>query len=368
MSERVDYEAVVEAYEARLTTDLRGFRGGAGFLDLWVPDPQPEKSILAMIEAAQTGGLPSVTIVLGKKTAGALTRLTELARPLGEVTTAIEGEGVALTVTFGAGTGEVRSEARARAERARLARDAREARLERAEQPVGRPSEDAYKAAVARLQPTHEGILVEEEGLVLVQGGEVQALVDPTTHVIRRARHRGSMLAGALCASIEDKPILEAAYHGVLRLELALRDRTQPRAVPGIVTPEAAFPPLRPLVVAVRGLLLAYRQQTGYAEVDSRWEPDPSPGWKTLTHGERLQRLQTAMDDVAAQCGLMAGDIRCQRLDKNVRVVVEFSDALAPEGKAQLMMKLEQHLKQNLDPTIHIYQEELRDKNKLRRL
>jgi len=68
----VDYDQVTRGYETGLNTQLRGFRGGARFLEHWVHDPDSVKSIVNMIEAAETNGLADVTVVLGVRTHSAL--------------------------------------------------------------------------------------------------------------------------------------------------------------------------------------------------------------------------------------------------------------------------------------------------------
>ena len=83
----VDYDQVTAGYESGLNTQLRGFRGGARFLEHWVHDPDPVKSIVNMIEAAGTAGLPDVTVILGAGTQAAvdMARLDKLAAELGQV-------------------------------------------------------------------------------------------------------------------------------------------------------------------------------------------------------------------------------------------------------------------------------------------
>jgi hypothetical protein len=341
-----------------------------------------------MVEAAQAAGLPSVTIRLGPATAAAVpaARLQALAGGLGRVVAApADGGALAVTVTFAAG-GAAAADAgmRAaveRAERARAERDRRLAARDRAAVEGAAPELPAqYRAAVERLAaaaPTHEGTLDEAPGTVLANATHdavtLAARIDPATHVVREARHgggrgEGRTLLDGLCAGIEGKPILEAAYHGVVRLESALRDPGAARPVAGVVTPESGAPAFRPLVALLRALLADYRRRTGFAERDSRWEPEPTPAWRALTHGERLERLQRTLDEAAVELGLAAGELRCLRLEKNVRVTVELPVTLPPAHKAKLLMALEGVLKRRLEPTLHLYQEELRDRHKLRRL
>ncbi len=383
----VDYDQVTGTYESGLNTQLRGFRGGARFLEHWVHDPDPVKSIVNMIEAAETDGLADVTVVLGARTQAAvdMARLDKLAGELGQVAKEEREGGLALTVRFtraAAVAPGLGAEAR---DRARRAREARDARLRAQAQAVARgaPTDGLhpiYRGAVAEILAgpmSHEGTADATPGLERLEterdGWVLGALVDPATHRVRAARHRGARkntraLLEGFCAIMEDKPLLECADHAVIRLEHRLRDRAGPRPVAGIVTPESVEPAFGPLTAAVRDLLAEYRRRTGYAEADNRFDPEPSPDWKALIPEQRMARIQAALDELVAQRGLKSGDVVCTRLDRSTRATVEFRAELPAQKKALMMMSLERGLKDTLEGTIHLYQEEMHDKNKIRRL
>jgi hypothetical protein len=383
----VDYDQVTGTYESGLNTQLRGFRGGARFLEHWVHDPDPVKSIVNMIEAADTAGLGDVTVVLGARTQATvdMARLDKLAAELGQVAKEEQPGGLALTVRFTrlppapSGLG---AEARDRAGRAREARDARLAAAARAvvPRPAAAGLHPVYREAAARIlaQPlTREGSLEAPAGSERFEAGRdgwlLGVLVDPGSHRVRVARHRGARgdtraLLEALCVIMEDKPLLECADHAVIRLEHRLRDRARPRPVAGVVTPESVEPAFAPLTAAVRELLAGYRRRTGYAETDNRYDPEPSPGWRALTAEERKTRIQEALDALVARRGLQVGDVVCTRLDRVARATVLFRAELPAQQKALLMMDLERGLKATVEPVIHLYQEEMHDRNKIRRL
>jgi hypothetical protein len=385
----VDYDDVISRYEASLNTMLRGFRGGARFLENWVHDPEHAKSILNMIEAARTGGLAEVTILLGTATLASVEigSLRALAAPLGTVETVPSDKALALKVVFGAGSGGGSSrgaEAHARAQRAREERDARlRASAMQAAAAGGGGDElpSFYGAGVQAIlrQPfTHEGSLpaaAGEQVALQAQAGAVRlaVLIDAAEHTVRAARHSGATdpqqraLLERLCGIMEDKPLLECADHAVVRLEYGLRDRSSRRPVAGILTPEST-PAFRGLASLVRDLLAQYRARTGFDEVRNRWDPPPAPAWREATHGQRLLKLQAALDELSGPLGLAAGDVVCTRLDKNTRVTVEFHVELTTAQKPLLLRALESGLKQAVEPTLHLYQEEMHDKNKLRRL
>jgi hypothetical protein len=382
----VDYEQVTGSYETTLNTQLRGFRGGARFLEHWVHDPDPVKSVINMIEAAATDGLTDVTVLLGPRTQAALDtdRLDRLAGALGEVTREPGEGGLALTVRFtsaAAAAPGLGAEAR---DRARRAREARDTRL-RAQAPPPSPPprvglHPVYREAVRQILAgalTHEGPVATMPGVqrlsIARDGWVLEAFVDTATHRVRVARHRGARgetraLLEGLCAMMEDKPLIECADHAVVRLEYRLRDRADERPVPGIVTPESVEPAFGPLSTAVRGMLAEYRRRTGYDEVENRFDLEPSAAWQALTAAQRLARVQAALDGLLAQHGLKPGDVICTRVDRSTRATVELRTALPARGKAALMMDLERGLKDHVEPVLHLYQAEMHDKNKIRRL
>lgn len=60
--EILDYEKLVMEFEESLLTKLRGHASSADYLELWVPDSDPVKSLLNMADAAQLGGKPSIVV------------------------------------------------------------------------------------------------------------------------------------------------------------------------------------------------------------------------------------------------------------------------------------------------------------------
>jgi hypothetical protein len=382
----VDYEQVTGSYETSLNTQLRGFRGGARFLEHWVHDPDPVKSVINMIEAAATDGLADVTVVLGARSQAVLDlrRLDELAGALGEVTKELRESGLALTVRFTSAAAVAPGLGAEARDRARQAREARDARLRAQAGPAPAPARaglhPVYREAVRQILAgalAHEGTVATMPGVerlsIARDGWVLEAFVDRATHRVRVARHRGARketraLLEGLCAMMEDKPLIECADHAVIRLEYRLRDRREERPVRGIVTPESVEPAFRPLSAAVRGLLAEYRRRTGYDEIENRFDPEPSAGWKALTAEQRMAQVQAALDAVVAEHGLRPGDVVCTHVDRSTRTTVEVRAELPARAKAALMMDLERGLKDRVEPMLHLYQAEMHDKNKIRRL
>ncbi len=62
MTEVLDYEELVRAFETALMTKLRGHGAEAEYLEMWVPDENPVKSLLNMVEAAEAYGRDGIAI------------------------------------------------------------------------------------------------------------------------------------------------------------------------------------------------------------------------------------------------------------------------------------------------------------------
>jgi hypothetical protein len=78
MTETIHYESLVESFEDGLLNKLRGHGVEEHeFLEMWVPDPDPVKSVLNMVEAAEIGAVESFDIAISSETLGG-PRLDEL--------------------------------------------------------------------------------------------------------------------------------------------------------------------------------------------------------------------------------------------------------------------------------------------------
>jgi hypothetical protein len=97
----LNYEALVANFESKLLTQLRSFGADAEYLEMWVPDQDPVKSILNMVEAAESFGQREVAIRVAAKTLPA-NRVDVLVAEVGNlacVDVQPEDEGMLIVVT-----------------------------------------------------------------------------------------------------------------------------------------------------------------------------------------------------------------------------------------------------------------------------
>lgn len=344
----IDYEKFVGAYWENLTTVLRAFNPAEGFkfLEMWVPDENHVVSILNIVEAAKDAGLDGISVYVGPDTLRNLEilRLKEQAEKIGEVRTETKGEGIDVEVLF--------------------AED--------------RTSGDIYPAYRDRLRKilqsiSHEGVLKADGSLVLVQatyqGVTLMALIDPSTHFVKKAAHYGNVsdiqrgMLETLCGILEEKPIQECSDHAVIYLEQTLRDPSRPTTVRGIVMPENADPAFALSVRLVRDLLADYRQRTGYSDIENSYDQPASVHWLALSNAERIERIHAAIESCPPGIG-----VQIVRLETVNRVVVEFSDAPDMETKQSRLMQLESYLKEIIEPTLQLYMQPKTDQNKIRKI
>ena len=97
----VDFEELLSKYEKGLVDTLRGFGPEAEYLESWVPDDDPVKSLCNMVEAAGSYGQDAISIFVGREIARSVdpATLLEAARELGEARIERQGEGLIFEVT-----------------------------------------------------------------------------------------------------------------------------------------------------------------------------------------------------------------------------------------------------------------------------
>lgn len=218
---------------------------------------------------------------------------------------------------------------------------------------------------------SHAGTLHEEEGLLLAKGScgglRLAALVEPSSHVVRKAAHSGEEsdvdrgLLEMLCAILEGRPILDGSDHGVIYLENRLRDRSQPPPVPGIVAPENADPAFATPLRLVRSLLADYREKTDYRETQNGFRPPISPAWRGMTPQARLDHVRREISASSSEDGVTA-----LGFDGMSQLIVEFTHEMTSDEKQERLMKLECLLQEKVESTLQLHLQPKGDENSIR--
>ncbi len=368
----IDYEALVAEYQSGLVDKLRSFGPAADFLELWVPDADLVESLAAMVDAAAAAGTANFALFVGPKTAAGL-NVNTLSEAVGnQASIACHDKDGGKVLEFSA-VHDARPTIKNRA--AKKIRQKKPHRKGAPSRPAavktGGAIPDIYISRLRRESLAFEGRPGEEDGLVAVEaeadGAALALLVEPAAHLIHQARHRDAAdpvtaaLLDCFCALIEGLPVLEASDHGVIRLEARLRDPAAGRPVPGVVSPQAAWPGFALPQALIRRALAAYREKTGFGSVNNDFDPGVAEEWMGLDDKARRQRISAAIESAAGEPSVTA-------IEYDVRVVVRFAADIAGSDKQHQMMKMEQAIKTGVDPRLELYLEELKDANPIRRL
>jgi hypothetical protein len=369
--EPLDYDALVADYNAGLVDRLRGFGPAANDLALWVPDEDALTGLRNLWDAAACAGMPSLSLHLGVETTARLDAdtLLAMAARFGVATIRPTRRGLSIevfdlhpaeaVVTLGRNAGPV-------------------AVVPMPSAPEAAPRERlpaVYRAAVeqAAASATHDVPVIEHEDWIVVDGNDgdvtLTLAVDPASHAILDASFAGAGdrievgVLESLCRIVDGLPLIEAADHAVIRLEHTLRDGAAP--VPGIVTPRAAASAFdRPLAL-LRDALASYRAATGYAELTSSHDAGPSAAWRALDRDARHRVIGELVADFIAGHGLPADAFALVGIEFDVRLVFRAAPNLE---LPRLTMALERAIRDDIDERLEVYLEEIRDRNKLRRL
>ena len=186
----------------------------------------------------------------------------------------------------------------------------------------------------------HEGPLGEEGDLIAVEveesGMVLATLIDPRTHRIHHASHRGTAslperaIMEEFCRTIEGLPVQDAADYAGFKLINRLRDKTLKKSVPGVMMTVNTDPVFHRPVEMARCLRKVYGAETGFTDVKNFYESPPSETWVEKPEQAKTKAVETAIQDYARHHGLNEGDISFSEITRSalgffIRVIVSFA-------------------------------------------
>jgi hypothetical protein len=378
-AEVIDYDALYADYSVSLVDTLRGFSAKVPGLELWVPDENLRVSLRNLLDSAANLGRASVCLQLGERTAGQLSeaQLLELGQNFGQARVERRGSAVLFEVS-GLGAAQVKPVAPAAAaerkaapmaERALAAPLAAERKLE---------SFDGYERRLRQLACVIElGASAPSSArgtlATFTQADCTLRLLVGADHVVLGVSHDApdeprQLLLAELGRLVTGLPILEACFHGALRLEYRLRPKATERPVSGIVLPRAVHPHFALVEDLLRGALASYRSLSGFDATRSQHDDRPRSAWLAASAEGRKARLDAALAQILPGFGLATSDVAVVSIRYDVRVELGLSEAWKKLDQPRLVLALERELQATVDPRLEVYVQELKDKNQLRRL
>lgn len=348
----LDYDKLVEAYNTNLDVTLRGFRPAEEMLDTWVPDEDPIRSLVNLVEAAQLCGSKSISVRVLKKTLEPESpeSVNEELGSLGESGFVPDQDAVVFTISKLQETSAFRS--------------VRPIYQQKLRARFGNPH---FKRAL-KVQDHQIPLRATAEQISMAWA------VDTEKHVIADAVFDGSgsgpmeAALDRLCEILIGLPVQEAREHAIVRLEFSLRAQGQRHAIAGIVLPQNADPLFRLPSVLVNRLFDDYRTSTGYQSKANFFDPGPGEAWKKLSPAEREQQAAAAISASKSSLDLEEGDVQVVDCKHPYAVTVKFGDRLNLPTKRKLGLALERVVREKCDPRLELFCEEKKDLSKLRRM
>lgn len=389
----INLDEVIESYETGLVDKLRQFGVEGDLFETWVPDPNPAKSIINLMDASHDAGLPANLVVVASRKLLDQLALANLRSELdGRANIEILDQGDSVTIFLSGfekmGSAEPRVTEGVRPSSVPdelgsdpASKDQRTAQdIAHKEKAVAEQSARNSLYDLSNQVPfKHEGLINNERELciVVVKKDEhvLELQVDTASHLVEQAMFSGNVpqglapLLNRLCESIENRPIQDMSDHAVARLEHQIRN-TERRPVPGIVLPLAVDSRFAELQALVRQALSEYRAVTGYQELTNTFDDEAQTTWLELPDVEKRNQAEQILRQEAQKLGICTTEINVIDIEYNVRVLVRFSGILAsPESDKQpIMMQFERALIDHLDSRLELFLEPQRDQSTLRRL
>lgn len=381
----IDYDQLVDDYSTSLVDKLRGHGAAGTFFDHWVPDEDPVRGIINLIEAAEVGGVPNLTIRVSasKLKSSEKARLERAAEGLAVL--AIQPDGASHIIVQASKIGG--SAARTRAGKAQAAlvvpvrQIEREAQFARAIEPIN--SELMPGVLLALKEISHEGLQIpqaggQEIGTFEHDGATVQ-LTMSAGGIIQRARHHGiasphrRAVVDLMCRLIEGRPLQDGSDHaGTLAIDWLRAASGAKRPVPGVLLTGNAGSEIASALAMIRGACRALAKPERQKTENTYQEP-PSSGWLSLSKAEQLKRIESGVQAFRRARALPDAAIRTLALDPDllghpVRVLVELSDDVTTHEKPGVLRQLETWLKSSTEAKLQVHLEPVKDRNTIRRL
>ena len=377
----LDYAQLFTDYTTTLGTKLRGHGAAQDYLELWVPDEDVVKRLIAMADAALAAGRQTLALWLkpGLLTGEAVARLrAQAAAGRLEIRPRDGGHEVIFEELRAAAASDAIAIDAAASAQAPAPGKERLGAVDRSRPDY--PLHPDLAAGAARLAAgfNHEGEVTADARTACAFDGAARLTLAVTGDdlTVIAARHRGAAapelraVLEIMCRESEGRPLADVAEHTVVRTIAALQNAAGKRPVAGVVLAANAG------TAVVAGHALVRRAAAQLLPADQGinfFETAPSPRWRALDPAARLAACGAAIGRVLGDCGL-SGDsvepiaIERDLLGHDVRLLVRFGHSLEAARQAPLIRTLERRLKAEVEAKLQLYLEPRKDNNQLRRL
>lgn len=382
----LDYDELYASYQKGLVETLRGFGPEESYLSLWVPDEIPWKGIWNLFDAAASESQKQLRVrVRSHQPQGLdLQALTARLSCFGTPTVKRENKHVCIEI-LDLRPASSKEAKRLLAElnhtipqRNNTLATPESSRAIAPADPIDCPYQDTMQAMALACAHEHSAPSPSPETLLLSGNQEMGLIwlsVDRQRQTVIGCGHQHAPTQNAkglletFCRLAQGRPLREVLDHGTECTELQLRKSRQARPCAGVVLPNNAHPlisQMHKLVKSMRSQCTVFEDSwsTSYNEYDE----GVSPEWAAHSSSTRVRLIEAVFSEFKA---LHANDIQALnlvRIDGEVRLHVSLTSSAASDHVSALVARLEETIRDRLDPRLELFLEPKRDQNKLRRL
>ena len=344
LKEELKYESLVKAYYANLHQTLRSFKSGPSYLETWVHDEDHSRSIIGIFEACYESKVESLTLLVGREYSDGLDRiwLKEQLSEFGSSTLEETPSGMKVSLVFKRGKIPDSPTVYPIDQRSSVT----------SQRNAGIPPEAG--ASERMLEAAFEGM-------------HLYVTVDRSGKVVD-AKHLGALgiyttLMERFCEYIRGCPIQASAEHGVMELEMGLRDPLAQLPIRGILLPENMDPIFRVPLKLIRTVYEQYLKTQGGEPIRNTWEHPISPEWNCRTNEEKQAVVRKAMKSACEALGLAPSAFGVVCVKGPSRVVLSYQGTDEGSALGHWLICLEDWLKKNLEPSLELILQSQEDRN-----
>src|SRR5690606_32360641 len=105
-----------------------------------------------------------------------------------------------------------------------------------------------------------------------------------------------------------------------------------------------------------------------WRDTENEYFPDVSADWIDLEVPKKIRAIQDTIDSFQDEHQLHDIAMECSEIQFNIRVLVSMEGPISAQRKAEIAFALEREIRDQVDPRLELYLEELKDRNSIRRL
>ncbi len=173
------------------------------------------------------------------------------------------------------------------------------------------------------------------------------------------------------CHIILNKHIQEAAEHGLIYLEYAIRPNDIIKNIKGIILPNKIGGFFFDIDQCIKKIYAKIKKQYNFEDFINKEYFNSSDEWNTLSHETKIKKLNKVLSEkIIPALKISNQDIAIHNIEFDTRIIIIISDGLEKKnhGDINYMMKIENFFKFYVDKRLELFITEKKDENKLRHL